>query len=238
MPVNFTNRSRAKELLDMPAVPTSSLFQNLKELNIINRLLGGHRTTLSGIRKLITDKNKTYRILDVGCGGGDTLLSIAHWAKKNNYKVQLTGIDIMPEAIDYAREACSVIGNTRFFISDYRKMNFKPGEYDIVVTSLFCHHLYDDDLDTFLEKFSNAASLGVIINDLHRHPLAYYSIKYLTKIFSGSHMVKNDAPLSVSKGFKRKELAGVIQKMNIGSFKIQWFWAFRYMVLINTKVSS
>ena len=78
----FSHRSYEPELLDAPNIPKELLFKNLRELDVVNRLLGGHAITLAGIKKLVTDKNKTYRIVDVGCGGGDAMKHIALWAKK------------------------------------------------------------------------------------------------------------------------------------------------------------
>ncbi len=75
------------------------------------------------------------------------------------------------------------------------------------------------------------AKLGFFINDLQRHPLAYYSIKYITKFFSKSYLVKNDAPLSVLRGFKKDEWKGIFEKAGIINYSIQWKWAFRYLII-------
>src|SRR3954469_6445536 len=99
--IKFSNRSYEAELLDAPNIPKKLLFQNLRELDAVNRLLGGHAITLAGIKELVTDKNKIYHIIDIGCGGGDAMKKIADWARKNQFKVKLTGIDINADAIDY-----------------------------------------------------------------------------------------------------------------------------------------
>jgi hypothetical protein len=75
------------------------------------------------------------------------------------------------------------------------------------------------------------SNIGFFINDLHRHSLAYYSIKWLTALFSGSYLVKNDAPLSVARGFKKKEWDNIFKAAGISNYKIQWKWAFRYLIL-------
>ena len=74
-------------------------------------------------------------------------------------------------------------------------------------------------------------SKGFFINDLQRHPFAYYSIKWITKIFSRSYMVKNDAPLSVSRGFTKAEWEKIFNSAGIKNFIIEWKWAFRYLVV-------
>jgi len=89
---NFSIRSTEKELLDQPNIEQAALFQNLKELDVINRLLGGHKATLIGLQKLMVDKSKTYHIVDFACGGGDTLRVIDHWVKKMDTRLNWRGL--------------------------------------------------------------------------------------------------------------------------------------------------
>ena len=55
----------------------------------------------------------------------------------------------------------------------------------------------------------------IIVNDLHRHQLAYLSIVVLTRLFSRSVMVRNDGPLSVRRAFRMDELAGIARRAGI-----------------------
>lgn len=74
------------------------------------------------------------------------------------------------------------------------------------------------------------STTGFFINDLQRHPLAYYSIKWITSLFSKSYLVKNDAPLSVARGFTKKEWIEIFRSAGISNFSIKWKWAFRYLI--------
>ena len=94
MQTKFLHRSDLQELMDEPAVPQPLLFKTLRELDIINRRLGGHSVTLKGMKRLINDRTKTYTIVDIGCGGGDAMRAIADWARKEKFNVQLLGVDI------------------------------------------------------------------------------------------------------------------------------------------------
>ena len=80
-------RSQQKELLDAEDIPTADLYQTLSELDTINHLLGGYNITFSALKKIIRP-NKTYTLIDIGCGGGDTLKRIKNWQirKKNRPK--------------------------------------------------------------------------------------------------------------------------------------------------------
>jgi len=75
------------------------------------------------------------------------------------------------------------------------------------------------------------ARIGIVINDLHRHPLAYHSIRYLTKWFSKSYMTQYDAKLSVLRGFYREELENLLIEAGWENIEISWQWAFRWLVV-------
>ena len=226
----FSQRSYESELLDAPDIPKELLFKNLHELDVVNRTLGGHAITLTGVKKLLTDKSKTYHIVDIGCGGGDAMKRIAEWARSNGYKVILTGVDMNPDAIDYMKEYCKGYSEITGIVSDYRDFLKNNDSVDIVHCSLFCHHLKDEELVELFSCVNKYVTVGLIINDLQRHWFAYYSIKFLTRLLNGSSLVKNDAPLSVLRGFRKNELHNLLQQSGIKNAGISWKWAFRYLV--------
>ena len=226
---NFRFRSREEELLDQSNIPQAALFQNLKELDTINRLLGGHKATLIGLKKLVTDKNKTYHIVDFACGGGDTLRAVSRWAKKNNFKVKLTGFDLLDNAIEFARKESQEY-EIDWLVGDFKTINLP--QCDISICSLVCHHFYDDQLESFLVKMKQSAKIAALINDLHRHLLAYYGIKMLTNLFSKTYLVKNDAKLSVLKGFSKTEWRKLLHQLHFSHYSIKWIWAFRHLIII------
>lgn len=226
----FSQRSTEAELLDAPDIPKPLLFRNLEELDLVNKTLGGHAVTISGINHLINKRTKIYTIADIGCGGGDALIFIANWARKNKYRVQLIGVDINADAIEYMLHASKGYPEISGVVSDYQDFLKENSNIDVVHCSLFCHHLTDFELTNLLLLLKQAKH-GFIINDLHRHWFAYYSIKFLTRLLNGSQMVKNDAPLSVLRGFKRKELKHVLKKAGMEQVEVKWCWAFRYLVV-------
>jgi hypothetical protein len=142
--------------------------------------------------------------------------------------LKLVGIDLLPNAISYCLEKYKDIPEMTFLVKDVHHYN-EP--VDIIMCNLVCHHLYDDFLEEVLLKFKNLAILGFVINDLERNSLAYYSIKWLTKLFSKSYLVKNDAPLSVAKGFLTSEWNSLFNKLGISPVFVTWQWAFRHLIV-------
>jgi SAM-dependent methyltransferase len=228
---DFTNRSYQKELLDGDNIPFDDIKQNMHELDVINTWLGGHQITIKGLRQFINglSRTQTLHICEIGCGGGDNLRAIQQYCKKKRINIKLVGIDINPHCIVYAQERKENEG-IEFICSDYVTASFtqKP---DILFSSLFCHHFTDDELQQQFVWMKNHSTLGFFVNDLHRYSLAYYSIKLLTALFSKSYLVKNDAPLSVARGFKKNELAELLQQSSIISYQLKWKWAFRWLLI-------
>jgi len=223
------NRSTKKELLDEDNIPKEDLFQNLKELNTINTLLGGYKITFAALNK-ITEANKTYSLVDIGCGGGDTLKQINSWSKQNKRTITLYGVDIKPVCIEYAKV------NTEnepinYICDDYRNVFNHVKQVDIIHACLFCHHLTENELIE-LVQFAVKNKSTLVINDLERNMFAYYAIKTLTALFSKSYLVKNDAALSVARGFKKQEWLDILTKAGVKNYSVKNKWAFRHEVII------
>lgn len=241
---DLSNRSYQKEILDSDDSPFEDIKQNMHELDIINSWLGGHQITIKGFQKLMSRVShppvlslskdgvahpQTLHICEIGCGGGDNLRVIQQYCKKKNINVTLLGVDINPHCIEYAHSR-KENEEIEFICSDYLTVSFtqKP---DIIFSSLFCHHFTEDELQQQFVWMKNHSTIGFFVNDLHRHPLAYHSIRLLTTLFSKSYLVKNDAPLSVARGFKRNELIQLCNRSSINNYQLTWKWAFRWLLI-------
>ncbi len=227
--MNFKNRSYEKELLDGEGIPFADIAQTMRELNTINTLLGGHAITLEGFKHLAKDKTN-ITVCEIGCGGGDNLVAIVKYCKENQIKIHCIGIDYNSECIAFAKQNEFLKDCTDFICSDYAQVYFETNP-DIIFSSLFCHHFTDEALIFQLKWMKQNAASGFFINDLQRHWLAYYLIKILTHLFSKSYLVKNDACLSVARGFKKTDWQFLFSSAGIEQFQIQWKWAFRYLII-------
>jgi 2-polyprenyl-3-methyl-5-hydroxy-6-metoxy-1,4-benzoquinol methylase len=227
----YRQRSEALEWLDQPPIPRSELDLNLKDLARVNRSLGGHRATIKGVEELLPEGSSTCSVVDVGCGGGDTLRAIDRFGAQKGIEFDMTGVDPLPEALAYAEEHW---GGERS--PEWRQASFQDLEdearFDIATSSLFCHHLYGDELLALLRKLDRIARFGVVINDLHRHPLAYYGIRVLSTLLSDSKYLQHDAPLSVLKGFRRRDWERILEEAGFSEYRIRWIWAFRHCIVI------
>jgi 2-polyprenyl-3-methyl-5-hydroxy-6-metoxy-1,4-benzoquinol methylase len=225
----FSHRSDTKELLDADDIPFEDIKLNMQELNTINGLLGGHAISIKGLKKLLLPGDHSLSICEIGCGGGDNLKVIHDYCSRQAINATLTGIDIKENCISFAAQNSSLPAN--WICSDYKKVSFGNNKPDIIFASLFCHHFNKKELVSMMHWMNQNSRRGFFINDLHRHPLAYYSIKAMTGIFSRSYLVKNDAPVSVTRGFIKQEWEDIFEEAAISPVDISWQWAFRHLIV-------
>ena len=227
--IDTSSRSSAAEMIDDFTIEGSILRDTLDKLETINRLLGGNSATLKGLKKILlkSSKTKTITIVDLGCGHGDILRDVAKFGRKNSYKFKLIGIDANNAAIDYAKALSKDYPELSFETIDVFSEDFKKQTYDVVLCTLFLHHFKNNEIIPFLKSTVQKASIGVIVNDLHRHKLAYYLFKMIG-LFIKNKMVREDGLTSVLRAFKRNELETILTKTGV-NFSIQWKWAFRYL---------
>ena len=231
---DFSKRSSEDEIMDDLNGSGKDLDQALRELDTINYLLGGNYVTLNGIDQLLhaTPLPRILDIVDVGCGGGDILKRIRALLDRKNIRATLTGIDANKNVVAFASTHTLPSMNIRYEYVNIFSEEFKAKRFDIVTGTLFFHHFTNNQLVEFLRQLKGQASLGLIINDIHRHWFSYYSIKWLTQLFSKSAMVKHDAPQSVLRAFSKEELVAILQQAGIVNYRIRWRWAFRWQVIV------
>ena len=230
--VDTSHRSSEMEIMDDFTIEGALFRDTLDKLEIINRFLGGNSVTINGLKNLLKNqsKNKTITIVDLGCGNGDILRDVAKFGRKNNYSFKLIGIDANLAAIEYAKELSKEYSELSFKTIDILSEDFKKQSYDVVLCTLFLHHFKNEELISFLKTTINKATIGVVVNDLHRHKLAYYLFK-LIGFFIKNKMVRQDGLTSVLRAFKRKDLENIAKEMKV-HFSVQWKWAFRYLWIL------
>jgi 2-polyprenyl-3-methyl-5-hydroxy-6-metoxy-1,4-benzoquinol methylase len=232
--MDLRQRTTEEELMDNLTLASDDLRQNLDELETINTWLGGYAPILRAFSALEKSfpKAPALQVADLGSGGGDTLRRIAKWGRRRGVKLALVGIDANAFMLDYAAARSKSYPEIRYEQADVFSPSFQAKQYDIITASLFCHHFPDAQLVALLRTWQQQARRCVIINDLHRHWLAYYSIKWLTRMFRGSYLVQNDAPLSVARAFTRHDWQRLLQQVGVKNYRLRWCWAFRWQVII------
>lgn len=232
----FETRSDQAELIDDLALDEPALARNLRELEWVNRRLGGRRTLLHALDDIRRRHRNAFEkgrvtIADLGCGGGDLLAAVDAWAADRGVRVALTGIDANPAVVTYARERLRDVPSIALEVRDVLSPALDEQRFDIVCLNTFCHHFDDEALVGLWRRLAARTRLAIIVNDLHRHWIPYVAIVALSRALGLSHLARHDGPLSVRRAFRRRELATLFARAGIRDFAIRWRWPFRWQAI-------
>jgi 2-polyprenyl-3-methyl-5-hydroxy-6-metoxy-1,4-benzoquinol methylase len=232
--ISTKQRTDKEELMDDFSIGGDLLRDTLDKLENINRWLGGNLVTVNGLKRMLVNhpKEQEITIVDIGCGHGDILRDVAKFGRKNRFTFKLIGIDANPTAIIYANELSIDFPELSFETQDIFSEEFKNRKVDVVLATLFLHHFKEPELVSFLKNTLKQTKIGIVINDLHRNKLAYYLFMLLS-IFISNKMIIEDGLTSVLRGFKRKDLKEMSEKIKVES-AISWKWAFRYLWILKS----
>jgi SAM-dependent methyltransferase len=227
----LTVRKTTPEIMDDFNLSAEVVTPVLKGLGKVNAWFGGHKSLISALSQFPVREYDA--IADWGCGGGDALIAIAKWARKKKLKVSLTGIDAAAATVKFAKEESSAFNNIRYVQADVLEDAIIIYKADIIFSSLFTHHFADEQWVHLLKNMYACCRKGIIITDLHRHPVLYYAVIFITRVFTKNEMARNDGPLSVKRGFKKQELVSLLKTAQIDNYKLTWMWAFRWRIIIH-----
>jgi 2-polyprenyl-3-methyl-5-hydroxy-6-metoxy-1,4-benzoquinol methylase len=200
--LDLSQRAVLTEWMDLPC-SYEELRSCLHDIAVVNRLTFAHRPTLAWLEQVVAAKAasaRALRVVDVGCGYGDTLRMIESWAGRRGIAVELTGVDLNPDAIRTAREATPSGQRIEWLVGDALD-GTTTGDVDVVISSLLTHHLSDSQIVRFLSWMESTARCGWFINDLHRQIVPYHFFRIVARFTRWHPFVKHDGPVSILRSF-------------------------------------
>ncbi len=209
------------ELLDDPglsAAEVKSALAALERLNIISR---GAGILWAEIKKLArAQPQQRLRILDLACGGGDVARALLNKAKRAEVLLTIAACDINARSLEYARRRAEAAGvHPHFFLLDALRDPLPQG-YDVVMCSLFLHHLKEHQAVALLERMANATKRLLLVSDLQRNARNYVLVWLGSRLLSRSPVVHQDAVLSMKNAFSRPELADLARRSGLKNFSL------------------
>ena len=230
---SLSQRDCQPELMDDPALAPADHRAALQGLQRANRLSRSASIVWPALRQLAADStaDQPLKILDIASGGGDVTWEIARRAKRKNLPIQVAGCDKSPFAVEYATKVKAVSEElpVRFFQLDVLQDDLPEG-YDVLMCSLFLHHLSQEDAKRLLSRMADAARRLVLINDLRRTRLGYALAYVGSRLLSRSPIVHYDGPLSVRAAFTSEEIGKLALEAGLKGATITHHWPERYLL--------
>ncbi|WP_150271375.1 methyltransferase domain-containing protein [Paenibacillus tepidiphilus] len=225
-------RAQEDELMDDFSMGGEELREALKHLRRLNRIFAAPGPTRAGVEKLwlASGRPKALSILDVGAGSGDVNRKLLEWGDRKGIGLKITLVDMTQEACEEARQLFRDEPRVKVVQGDLREL--KDGSADIVTGSQFIHHFDGLQLVEMVSHMRRAAKYGVVINDIHRHPVSYAAVWVVTHVISRNRYIRHDGPLSVAKGFKDRDWRELQQNLQSADMTYSWKPLFRYSVVI------
>jgi len=223
------NQFQGKEMQDL-----------LADLDFINKWLGGNNIAIKGVHTLLKNQStsKEITVLDIGCGDGSTLRSVADHARQNNIAITGIGIDFNDYILKEAARKSKSYSNIGYLNIDVFKEANQIPPFDIAICSLFLHHFENQEIETLLRQIIQKTAIGIVVNDLHRNWVAYNAFKLISFLFLKTETATHDGLISIAKGFRKSELIQFSQKIPFQKSSISWQWAFRYLWILKKEAVS
>ncbi|MHA7056121.1 methyltransferase domain-containing protein [Aquimarina sp. M1] len=232
--MNFRNRIHKPEQLDNLSLSGKLLSDTLTSLKLINTLFGNHRQlTKSALQYCLSKDNKQFRIVDVGCGGGDSIRNISKEFGKKGIRASFLGIDGNPQSIAYAKNKYARYDHIEFRTANILDDSFSIPECDLIISSHFVYHFKDNEVTNFIKKASKKGVEHLIFSELKRSRMAYFLFKFSSVILPISSIAKKDGLLAIQRAFTIKELKNILTKSDTKKYTISKKFWFRTITTID-----
>lgn len=229
MLTDLTSRVREPEIMDRPDLDPVEHRRALDGLARLNVAAMSSRAFLGPLLDWSRRLNRPLRVLDVASGAGDSLIALKRAAIRRGLALDAFGCDRSRTAAEHATERARRAGvEIRFQVADVLLDRDAPVEADIVLNSLFVHHLSEQETVGFLRRMTGWAKHGVIIVDLLRTRLDYALAFASSRLLTRSHVVHFDALASVRAAYSLEEVGELTRRAEITNARIERIWPERF----------
>ena len=181
------------------------------------------------IKVLQQNLDQPLRVLDIACGGGDVLCDLASRARRTALPVEFVGCDISLRAVEFARSRARQFDvNVDFYAADALNDPL-PSGFDLMISSLFLHHLTDSEAGSLLAKMA-ATTKMILVSDLRRSWRGLWLAHAATRLLTRSAVVHVDGPCSVGNAFTVEEIRAIANHAGLQGVWLKNCWPQRYLL--------
>ena len=229
--MTLSERRLQPELMDAPDVEERAHRHALAGLGRINQLSFSSGILWPSLRQLARRcHRRPLRVLDLASGGGDVLCGLVRRARRAGIQLEVHGIDRSPLAVETATATALRLGvEARFEVGDVLAGEWPEG-MDVVMCSLFLHHLEEQDVVGLLQRMRESAALAVLANDLVRSRVGYWLAGWGCRALTRSSIVHVDGPRSVEGAFTLDEARDMASRAGLTGLRLTRHWPERFLL--------
>ena len=218
------------EIMDAPDMMGERHAAALRGLQRINAWSRSARILWPELARLARELGHSIKVLDVACGGGDVPIRLNRMARRAGLDIMLHGIDRSPSAVGFAQRSASERSvDVTFSVGDALNQALPEG-YDVVMCSLFLHHISDEEAESLLKRAAAAARRLVLVNDLRRCTSGWLLAYAGSRVLSRSPIVHIDGPLSVRAAFTPAEVRVLANRAGLNGATVARRWPCRFLL--------
>jgi len=116
---------------------------------------------------------------------------------------------------------------------DALKPPFAKARVDVVISSLFLHHLTQGELAHHLPVWGGLARRCLVMTDLVRHAIPYYFMQAASPLFARSPLTRHDAAVSIQRAYTPQELRAIAVDAGFPGARIFTHFPFRMTLVID-----
>ena len=227
----FKTRSEKLERIDTGDYTVEEYERFLREISFINNYVGDVRALNKTLLRDIEEEDlREFSVLDIGAGSGEFLRVIAKFARKQNRRANLVGLELNVRSARSILEESIKFDEIKSVRGDALNLPFADKSFDYTICSLFTHHFLNKNVIKILKEMNRISRRKIFVIDLHRHPLAYISYKFFCTAFRISPLVRQDGSLSILRSFKPKELENLAREAGFENFSVGRYFPFRLVL--------
>ena len=249
-----------EEMLDAGEGTDKDVAHSLSDLRRINRFLGGRKVILRALSSCLRDVSldgsldvsldgsldgnldgsldarlKMVSLLDVGTGSADIPMAVGADCQRRGLESFIAAVDISERNLRVSRSRLNVSADIHLVQADSLKLPFASRSFDFVTASLFLHHFRDEDVVRLLADFGRIAKRAVIINDLVRNLVPYYFTRISGPLLAWSFLTRNDAPVSVLRGFTPDEMKELASRAGLSNVRMKRSFPYRLSLVADVR---
>ena len=226
----LAERVQEPEVMDRPDLDASRHHRALAGLARLNRLSGSAGILWPSIAELAARLKRPVSVLDLATGGGDIPLGLWQRARRKDLKLEICGVDVSPRAVELAQRRAEEAGAAVRFAGLQALTEELPSGFDVVMCSLFLHHLQRAEAVTLLAKMAAAARHLVLVNDLVRSRPGLILAHLAARLLTMSPVVWVDAPRSVRAAFTIAEARDLARAAGLTGVRVSRRWPCRMLL--------